>query len=160
MIEVNTFHEGTRLSTRCPTSSDEAQYSLPFPVAAILVRGQLGAAEVTGSALHDPAILRLSSNMVLIEDDSYNARFPAERWAHVSVVLNDGSRLASDPAVARGNPENPLTEAEILEKYHRLAEPVLGKDRTARLKDGVDQLARSTNHMPEFLNLLLEAVSS
>ena len=159
-IEVKTFHEGTRLSTRCPTSSDEAQYSLPFPVAAILVRGQLGAAEVTGSALYDPAILRLSANMVLIEDDSYNARFPAERWAHVTVVLNDGSRLTSDPAVARGNPENPLSSAEILEKYHRLAEPVLGKDRTARLKDGVDRLACSANHLPEFLNLVLEAVSS
>src|SRR5262249_26038887 len=60
-IQINTFHEGTRLSTRCPVSSDEAQYSLPFPVAAILVRGQLGAAEVMGDALHDPSILRLSA---------------------------------------------------------------------------------------------------
>jgi 2-methylcitrate dehydratase PrpD len=159
-IEVSTFHEGTRLSTRCPTSSDEAQYSLPFPVAAILVRGQLGAAEVTGQALHDPAILRLAANMVLIEDESYNARFPAERWAHVSVVLNDGSRLTSAPAIARGNPENPLSDQEIREKNRLLAEPVLGKDRSARLEERVDQLASGENHLPEFLNLLLEAVPS
>src|SRR5262249_41357982 len=87
-VEVTTFREGTRLSTRCPANSDEAQYSLPFPVAAILVRRQLGAAEVTGNALHDPAILRLSENMILTEDASYNARFPAERWAHVTVILD------------------------------------------------------------------------
>ncbi len=159
-IEVSTFHEGTRLSTRCPTSSDEAQYSLPFPVAAILVRGQLGAAEVTGEALQDPAILRLASNMVLIEDDTYNARFPAERWAHVSVVLNDGSRLTSAPAIARGNPENPLSDPEIRQKYHLLAEPVLGRERAARLEERVDQLPRGGNHLPELLNLLLDPVSS
>ena len=55
----------------------------------MLVRGQLGAAEVTGSALRDPAILRLSATMVLIDDDTYNARFPAERWAHAAVIFKD-----------------------------------------------------------------------
>ncbi len=157
-IEVNTFHEGTRLSTRCPTSSDDAQYSLPFPVAAMLVRGQLGAAEVTGHALRDPAILRLSASMILIEDAVYNARFPAERWAHASVVLSDGTRLTSAPAIARGNPENPLSDSEILEKYRRLAEPVLGKDRTAKLADRIEHLGCGDDRLSEFLDLLLEAV--
>lgn len=157
-IEVNTFHEGTRLSTRYPTTSDEAQYSLPFPVAAILVRGQLGAAEVTGEALRDPAILRLSASMVLNEDANYNARFPAERWADISVVLNDGSRFASTPAIARGNPENPLSDDEIFEKYQRLAHPVLGSDRTAQLADKVEHLGRGESCLPAFLDLLLEGV--
>ena len=159
-IEVSTFHEGTRLSTRFPATTDEAQYSLPFPVAAILVRGQLGAAEVTGDALHDPEILRLAANMTLTEDAGYSARFPAERWAHVSIVLNDGSRFTSSPAIARGNPENPLSDSELREKYFRLAEPVLGKNRAMLIIDWVDRLGRGESHLPEFLDLLLEAVSS
>jgi len=157
-IEVHTFHEGTRLATRCPATSDEAQYSLPYPVAAILVRGQLGAAEVSGPALQDPAILRLSASMVLAEDPDYNARFPAERWAHVSVVLNDGSRLTSSPAIARGNPENPLSDGEILEKYRQLAESVLGRARTVQIAENVDRLGCGESCLPAFLDLLLEAV--
>lgn len=40
----------------CETS--EAQYSLPFPVAALLVRGLVGPAEIDGTALVDPELLR------------------------------------------------------------------------------------------------------
>ncbi len=158
-VEVHTFHEGCRLATREPVSTDEAQYSLPFPVAAGLVRGQIGAGEVTGDALHDPAILRLSHAVKLIEDDGYNARFPAERWAHATIVLQDGTRLNSAPAIARGNPENPLSDAELREKYHLLTEPVVGKDRADRIEQAVDQLGRSGSGetLGDLLALILES---
>jgi 2-methylcitrate dehydratase PrpD len=155
-VEVHTFHEGSRLATRTPTSTDEAQYSLPFPVAAALIRGQVGAGEVTGAALHDPAILAMSNAMILREDDEYNARFPAERWAHVEFVLRDGTRLTSAPAIARGNPENPLSDAEIDEKYQLLAAPVLGAARTDAIRTAVNDLGGGT--LETLLPLVLEAV--
>ncbi|MCC7446343.1 MAG: MmgE/PrpD family protein [Anaerolineae bacterium] len=154
-VEVNTFHEGVRLSTRCPESTDEAQYSLPFPVAVSLVRGQLGATEVTGDSLRDPAVLRLSTGTVLVEDDGYNTKFPAERWAHVSFVLNDGTRLTSDPAIARGNPENPLSDAELDAKYHTLTEPVLGTARAGQIRGCVADLASDHYQLDPLLELLL-----
>lgn len=154
-VEVHTFHEGSRLATRRPTSTDEAQYSLPFPVAAALIRGQVGAGEVTGAALADPAILKLASEIVMREDASYNARFPAERWAHVEFVLQDGTRLTSAPAIARGNPENPLSDAQIDEKYQLLSEPVLGAARTAQIRAAVDNLGSGTLDL--LLPLILEA---
>jgi 2-methylcitrate dehydratase PrpD len=159
-VEVHTFHEGSRLATRAPTATDEAQYSLPFPVAAALVRGQVGAAEVIGAALRDPAILRLSKGIMLYEDETYNARFPAERWAHVSFILNDGTRLDSAPAIARGNPENPLSDDELLDKYYLLAEPVLGKDRAQRIRQAVKNLARKPGALAELLPLVLEPISA
>jgi 2-methylcitrate dehydratase PrpD len=156
-VEVHTFHEGSRLATQTPTSTDEAQYSLPFPVAAALTRGKLGAAEVTGAALTDPAILRLSNATEMHEDDSYNKRFPAERWAHVSFILQDGTRLNSSPAIARGNPENPLSEAEIFDKYQLLAEPVLGAERTAQIRKAVADLGNDEGAIEDLLSLVLEA---
>jgi 2-methylcitrate dehydratase PrpD len=153
-VEVFTFHEGTRLATRCPETTEEAQYSLPFPVAAMLTRQQIGAGDVTGDALHDAAILHLSNSMILTESEAYNARFPAERWAHVTFTLNDGTRLTSEPAIARGNPENPLSDDEITEKFHLLANPVLGADRAARIKNLVSQLVDE----PEALNELRQFI--
>jgi 2-methylcitrate dehydratase PrpD len=139
-VEVVTFHEGTRLATRIPASSDEAQYSLPFSVAAALARGQVGAAEVSGAALRDPAILRLSEAIILTEDDGYNAKFPAERWAHVVFHLPDGSTLRSQPTEARGGDTNPLSDDELRAKYRLLAEPVLGPSRARRIEDCVAHL--------------------
>jgi 2-methylcitrate dehydratase PrpD len=155
-VEVHTFHEGTRLAARTPATTDEAQYSLPFPVAAALVRGQVGAAEVTGAALHDPAILRLSSEMQLIEDETYNVCFPAERWAHVAFMLRDGQRLQSEPAIARGNPENPLSDDELVAKYRLLANPVLGEQRASQLQESVLGLGDLEGTLNTLLQLLLE----
>ena len=155
-VEVSTFHEATRLAARSPQSTEEAQYSLPFPVAAALVRGRVGAAEVTGAALRNRAILRLSREMTLTEHGAYNARFPAERWAHVTFWLDDGTRLTSAPAAARGNPENPLSDDELLEKYRLLAGPVLGRERAERLRAGVDDLPAGDWY--SWLDLLLSGL--
>ncbi len=55
-ITVTTFSEATRLAVRSPGSTDAAQYSLPFPVAALLVRGRLGPAEVESVVNAFPAV--------------------------------------------------------------------------------------------------------
>lgn len=121
-IRVMTFTEASRLHVRQPRSTDEAQYSLPFPLAAFLARGKLGPEEIDGAALADEAILRLSRATVLVDDPRFSALFPAERWAEVEIGLSDGSVLRSRPAVARGGAENPLSDAEVGDKFHALME--------------------------------------
>jgi 2-methylcitrate dehydratase PrpD len=139
-VTVSTFHEATRLATRQPGSTEEAQYSLAYPVAAALVSGGLGVTEVTGTSLHDPEILRLSTGMTLHESAEYNARFPGERWAHVTFLLENGAEIQSKPAVARGNPENPLTDEELVEKFRVLAAHRLGMARTSAIEGAVRAL--------------------
>jgi 2-methylcitrate dehydratase PrpD len=136
-ITVRTFHEASRLATPRPRSTDEAQYSLPFPVAALLARGRVGPDEIDGDALADPDILRLSSRTELIDDPSYSTLFPGERWAEVEIALADGRRLASRPAVARGSADNPLSDREISEKFHELMGASGFGDRARQVEDMV-----------------------
>ena len=95
---MHTFHEAVRLACRHPQDTEEAQYSLPFPVAGVLVHGRLGVSELSGAALQDPLVLRLSDCVELVEDEAYNARFPAERFARVEVETTDGQVYKSGPA--------------------------------------------------------------
>lgn len=154
-IEIVSFHEAVRLTTRRPASSDEAQYSLPYPVAAAVVRGQLGGAELEPEALKDPAILRLSESMVLSEADTHNARFPAERWAEAVFHLKDGRKLTSQPCTTRGDAATPLSDAELQEKYRALCVPVLGPQRSAAIESAVAAL--ETQEASVLLALLFEA---
>ncbi|MGD1876901.1 MAG: MmgE/PrpD family protein [Kiloniellaceae bacterium] len=133
-VTIHSFTEAVRLATRLPQDTDAAQYSLPFPVAAALVHGRLGIAEIDGAGLTDPGVLALSAAMVLVEEQDYCARFPAERWAHAVIDLKDGRRLTSDPCAARGEPEAPFSDADLIAKFHDLAGPVLGPDRARRLE--------------------------
>jgi 2-methylcitrate dehydratase PrpD len=141
-ITIETFAEAVALGAGCaiPNATDEAQYSLPHPVASALVFGQVGAEEIELPRLADPRIRRLLAAMKVIEDAEFSRRFPAERWARVRIMLKDGRMFASEPAIARGNPQNPLTDNELRGKYRSLAEPVLGVVRAARIERLVDAL--------------------
>ena len=95
--------------------------------------------------------------MELIEDSEFSRRFPAERWARVRIVLRDGRTFVSDPAIARGNPENPLTEDEIGEKFRALSEPVLGAARSSRIDKAVRTLALDSKPVGDLVTDLLQA---
>ncbi|MCC6198300.1 MAG: MmgE/PrpD family protein [Burkholderiales bacterium] len=135
-VAIESFREAIDLGSRCryPAATDEAQYSLTFPVACALVAGRVGADEVNTTGVLDPRVRRLIDATTLVEAGEFSRRFPAERWARVRVVLRDGRGFESAPAQARGGPENPFSDDEIAQKYHALAGPVLGTARAARIE--------------------------
>ncbi len=136
-VTIHTFHNAVRLAKRDPSHTEEAQYSTPFPVAAALVHGRLTGAEINGDGLKDPEVLRLSKGMRLIDDETYTARFPAERWARVELTMKDGRVIESPPCKPRGNPDEPLSDAEVAAKFAMLAGPALGTEGAARISDAV-----------------------
>lgn len=139
-VDVITFDYALRLDRRAPTTTEQAQYSLPFPVAAALVRGSVGPAEITGPALTDPEIRKLAASMTVRESPAYTAGFPAVRRAQVTVTLNDGQVLTADASVAKGDPASPLTAAELADKFHAYSQPVLGRQRSDRIEAAVAAL--------------------
>jgi 2-methylcitrate dehydratase PrpD len=147
-ITVRTFHEASCLAVAEPKGSDEAQYSLPFPLAALLVRGRVGPAELDGAGLADADVLRVSRSVRLVDEPRYSALFPAERWADVEIVLADGRRLGSRPAVARGSAENPLSDGEIAEKFHALMEASGCGDRADAVEREVMAIERAPTLAP------------
>ena len=160
-IGVESFREAIDLGARCasPGTTDEAQYSLAFGVAAALVFERVGADEVNAAGATDPRLQRMYDRMVATEDVDFSRRFPAERWARIRLRLADGRTLVSEPARARGNPENPLSDDELAEKYRGLATPALGKARTERIERLVASLLTQRNALPALLDELLSPVA-
>lgn len=134
-IGVRTFHEAIRLATVRPADTEQAQYALPFPVAAALVHGHLGVAQISGEGLRDIAVLDLADRVELSESAAFNDLFPAERWAEVELELTDGRVLSSGPVTARGDADTPLSDSEISAKFHALMAEAGYGDRAARIED-------------------------
>lgn len=155
MIEIRTFSHGVRLGTDWPTTTEQAQYALGFPVAALIVRGRLGADEIMGTGLVDKEIAALASRIRLIEDDTFSARFPAERIASATMTLKDGTVLTSGPTFARGDPEAPLTDDEILRKF-RMLTTTLSQAR----RDAIEQTIADLDRSEAAVRILAEAVLS
>lgn len=142
-IHIHTFHEGTRLHTVQPGTTEQAQYSLPFSVACALMDDTIKPQAIaeTQEGLYHPVRQSLSAKVICHEEARYNALFPAERWAHARIVLNNGEELVSEPAIARGNPENPLSQAELEDKFDTLTGGLLPGDIGQRLKLRVQELS-------------------
>lgn len=136
-IAVSTFHEAVRLNCRFPQSTEEAQYSLPFPLAAALVHGRLGVAELTGAALKDAVVLQLCERVEMIEDAKLNQRFPAQRLARVEIETEDGRLFDSGEFEADWEASSPPSDRELRDKFQWLACEQLPGERAAELEQTV-----------------------
>ncbi|WP_455373316.1 MmgE/PrpD family protein [Limibacillus halophilus] len=145
---ITTFHEAVRLAGPRPLDSDQAQYSINFPVACALVHGVVGPAQIMGEGLRDEAVLAMAGRIRLAEDPEIQASFPARRIARLDLVLKDGTRLSSGLTQAHGDPENPMTDGEVREKFRSLAAPALGEACAAGIEASVGDFSN-----PEDLDL-------
>jgi 2-methylcitrate dehydratase PrpD len=154
-VEIITFHEACCLNHPRPSNTEQAQYSLPFPVAAMLVKGKVGAEEIT-TGLNDPDILRLSDLVEMTEVTLQDARYPGQRISKAIITMEDGTRYESDNTPPIGSPETPLTREELETKFHDLADPFLGVERATRVKGSVAALSNGAP-IEEFLDTVLTA---
>lgn len=136
-IEITTFHNSLRLATSAPVTTEEAQYSTAYPTAVAMVRGRVDPDDVMEQSFDDLEIKRLAAGMSVVESETYNAAFPANRISRVTLTLKNGQTLTSGDTEALGDPENPVTEAEVKAKFHACAEPKLGAARTDALDKAV-----------------------
>ncbi len=120
-IEVNTFSQAAALFPDMPATTSQAQYSLPFALAVMLVHGRIGPKDISGAALSDPEIAAVLAKVSVREEPRHSQRFPVGRWSDVVVTLNDGSRLASGDVQARGGPEAPMALSEVEAKFRVMA---------------------------------------
>jgi 2-methylcitrate dehydratase PrpD len=147
-IEVSTFEAATRLATRDPRTTEEVQYSLPFSVALATVHRRLTPDIVMDVRAH-AEVRRLAAGMRLVESPAMTRRFPAAREAEVTIVLRDGRRLSSGICTADGDPEAPLADSHLREKFRTYTEQ-LGPERSDQIADlildhtdaGADELLR------------------
>ncbi|WP_299350034.1 MmgE/PrpD family protein [uncultured Shimia sp.] len=139
-IEVHTFHESVRLAMKRPAEGDAAQYSTSFPVAVALKHGDVAPEHLVDDALNDPDVLRLSDAMEMIEDDHANQNFPAKRFARVTLILTDGTKLEGNWIEPRWDHTAPPSEAELRGKFRKMAEPVLGKSHADAIEDALASL--------------------
>lgn len=133
-VDIRTFHNAIRLAGHHPATPDEFAYAIAFPVATMIVRGQVGVPELAESTLQDADILRVSGVTRLIEDDHFTAISEGKRWAQVTLRLMDGAEVSSPPRTPRGDTDLPLSDAEISEKFHLFADPVLGTRRAGEIE--------------------------
>lgn len=127
-----------------PTNDGEARFSLQHALAVAFADGPppLAAFEVSALPLYAEGRARVS----VAPDEAFTHAYPAHFGAEVTVTLPDESKRSARVADAWGDPENPLSQEDVVAKFHRLADWAgIPLDLAEALRDAALDLPRATS---------------
>jgi 2-methylcitrate dehydratase PrpD len=100
---------------QAPNNGYAGKFSTPYCIAAGFVRGNIGLADFTDAAVKDQAVLTLAAR-VRYRIDPANP-YPRNFTGHIRLTLNDGSVVEERQPHMRGGAHEPLTRADIEDKF-------------------------------------------
>ena len=106
----------------------EGKFSHQHSMAVGLIDGGAFPEQYTDERVLDPAVAALRDKIRATVDASV-----AEDAAEVTVTLRDGRSITESVAHATGAPENPMTDAQLEQKFRTMAHRVLSKSQAAEL---------------------------
>ncbi len=110
-----------------PQTADQARFSLHYMVASALVHGSVRLSAFEPGRLNDPATRSLMQRISKALDAEVDAGFPGRRAARVTIALRSGQVLTHLQPDRKGDPELPLSDADLEGKLIELAGPVIGE---------------------------------
>ena len=108
-----------------PTSKETADHSLPYCVGVALMDGIVTPGSFEEKRFTDPALLDLVRKVKGVPDPEIEKTFPALYRCDMAIRMKDGTTHACRVDYPKGDPRNPLTDAELDAKFGGLAAPVL-----------------------------------
>ena len=120
-----------------PKTGLEGRLSFQHAMAMALIDGAAYPAQFTDERVGDPAVASLRRKIDVLGDESI-----AQDACELTLTLTDGTRYTERVPHATGSIDNPLSDAQLDEKFRALAGSVLPRTRVEALLEALWQLER------------------
>lgn len=124
----------------CPTSTNEAKFSMPFGIAVALVDGQAFVEQFSEDKFRDECILSLAKKVSVNVSEQFDSVYPYNWGCRVTIRLLNGQRLQVTVPDAKGDPTKPLTSNELEEKFFNLSSKTMDEDNIKAIVNMVNHL--------------------
>ncbi len=126
-----------------PQSKETADHSLPYVIAAAIAERQVTPVQFEMKKIMDPTIRAQLKKVEVVADPEIEKVFPALQRVIVNLTTVDGRTFTKQLDYPKGDPRNPLSDAEVEEKFSALAEGVLSAGAQKKLKDAIWNLEKA-----------------
>ena len=116
-----------------PQTHETADHSIPYAAGLVLMYGRIEPEYYEDPYLHDPRLLDLVSRVKCVASDEADRTEREFNLCELEVVLKSGARKTVRVEYHRGHFKNPMTDAEMEEKFRAMAQKHLGPDRVDHL---------------------------
>ena len=127
------------------------KFAINYVVAMCILEGKLDLATFTDEKVNQPQVQEAFSKVQVICDESIPEPGP---YCPVTVELKNGTRLSHTAKLAKGHPENPMTESEVLEKFRSNAKLVISEKRAEELINRVRKV-ESVDNVKKLVDLVI-----
>jgi len=143
-VRIRTYRDAVEFCDNPnPATPHEARFSLQHCAAVVFLKGEPGLDDFTPAAIADADTAAFRARVSVETDAEMTAAFPNRYGAGVEIVDAAGAARQAVVTTAKGDPENPMSEAEIEAKFRRLL-AVSGVAAAA-----IDALWRTVQSLPE-----------
>jgi 2-methylcitrate dehydratase len=135
-----------------PEIKEQGDYNLKYLVAAALLDGQVGPAQLEELRIQAPDAQALLARVQIHPDERFSARYPQELSAAVAIGTKDERVFLKEQHGYEGGLNNPMSWDRTVGKFHWLSEPFADEDLRNRLIQVVQQLdARPISDLMDLL---------
>jgi 2-methylcitrate dehydratase len=137
-IDIHTFDAAVDIIGKDPEkwrpkTRETADHSLPYCTAVALADGDVTDAQFEPKRFTDPELIDLVGRIKVHRDAALSARYPRGIPNRLTVTLKNGKQLIREVEFPRGHAGNPMSDAEVEQKFRRLVEPRYGKEKASRM---------------------------
>jgi 2-methylcitrate dehydratase PrpD len=113
------------------------KFAINYVVAMCILDGKLELATFTNERVNQSQVQEAFSKVQVNSDESIPEPGP---YCPVSVELKNGTKLSYTAKVAKGHPDNPMSESEVLDKFRGNAKLAIAEQQTEAVISAVNQL--------------------
>ena len=137
-----------------PTTKETADHSLPYCIAAAVADRNVLPSSFDEEKLRDPRIWALLPKINVVADPEIDGLFPAVKRAIVRITTTDGATYEEQVDHAKGSPENPMSDDEVVAKFRANAAAVLTPERQRQVIEATWAL-EEFGDIGEYMQLLV-----
>ena len=136
-----------------PTTKETADHSLPYCIAVAVAKGNVLPSDFEEDALRDPFIWSLLGKIKVIANPEIDALFPKAKRAIVTIKTSKGEYKKQED-FAKGQPERPLSEEELISKFKANSEKKISTFRMENIIKVTHEL-ESIDEIGKYMELLI-----
>lgn len=117
-----------------------AQFDIRYVTACALIDGEIEESQFTKERIADPDVHKLAEKIDVIEDEELDKAYPEARPVIVEITTKSRRTYTSRVDYPKGDPQNPLTDQELFEKFKRWTGPSISHDQKEKIREAIFNL--------------------
>ena len=149
-VHVETYHFtfseiGSEPEKWRPTTRETADHSLPYMLAAALSDGGISVETFSEKRIRDPKLPPLMDRIKISENPEFTRKSPASMECRIEITTKKGERHVEAGSYPKGHAKNPLTDAEVEQKFRAICRGIVRDDRSEAILNAVWSLDQASD---------------